>query len=209
VGSALTGLGWLALDAGQTADAEQWLDKATSALDQAGPWFMLLVEFLRATLAVRRGEADQAIPIVRTSLARIRLLRDQFAFLCALEPLAAAAALKGKDAWVSRILGARAGVAGLTDAAVVGQYLRDRLAAIELDCKTRLGIERWEDAFTAGRTTSIDALCNDIDLEDRLADGVRFRSWCEEVENQTNLVGGPAPLLIVSPLRAEEPTVES
>jgi hypothetical protein len=165
VGSALTGLGWVALDAGQTADAEQWLDKATSALDQAGPWFMLLVEFLRATLAVRRGEADQAIAIVRSSLARIRLLRDQFAFLYALEPLAAAAALKGKDAWVARILGARAAVADLTDAAVVGQYLRDRLAAIELDCKTRLGIERWEDAFTAGRTISIDALCNDIDLE--------------------------------------------
>jgi len=165
MGSALTGLGWVALDTGHAEDAERWLDEATSALHQAGPWFMLLVEFLRATIAVRRGDADTAIALVRTSLARIRRLRDQFAFLYALEPLAGAAALKGKDAWVARILGARAAVADLTDAAVVGNYLHDRLATIERDAKVRLGIDRWTRAYAAGRTTSIDALSKDIDLE--------------------------------------------
>jgi hypothetical protein len=165
MGSALTGLGWVALDTGQTADAERWLDEAASALHEAGPWFMLLVEFLRATLAVRRGEADHAIALVRTSLARIRLLRDQFAFLYALEPLAGAAALKGNAAWVARILGARAAVADLTDAAVVGNYLHDRLATIERDGKARLGVDRWTRAYTAGRTTSIDELSTDIDSE--------------------------------------------
>jgi len=165
MGSALTGLAWVALDTGQAPDAERLLDEATAALHEAGPWFMLLVEFLRATLAVRHGDADQAIALVRTSLARIRLLRDQFAFLYALVPLAGAAALRANDTWVARILGARAAVAELTDAAVVDHYLHDRLAHMEHDGKTRLGDDRWMRAFTAGRTTSIDALTKDVNLE--------------------------------------------
>lgn len=165
MGSALTGLAWVALDTGHAEDAERWLVEATAALHNAGSWFMLLVEFLRATLAVRRGDADHAISLARTSLSRIRLLRDQFAFLYAVEPLAGAAALKGKDAWVARILGARAAVADLTDAAVVGDYLHNRLATIERDAKARLGLDRWTRAYAAGRTMSIDALSRDIDLE--------------------------------------------
>ena len=164
MGSALTGLAWVALDTGNAADAERLLDEAVSALHETGPWFMLLVEFLRATLAVGRREADQAIMLVRTSLTRIRLLRDQFAFLYAVVPLAGAAALKGNHAWVARILGARAAVADLTDAAVVDNYLRDRLADFERDGKARLGLDRWTRAYTSGRTTSIDALSQDIDL---------------------------------------------
>ena len=165
MGSALTGLAWVALDTEHPSDAERLLDEATHALDEAGPWFLLLVEFLRATLAVRRGEADQAIALARSSLSRIRLLRDQFAFLYALLPLAGAAALKGKDAWVARILGARAAVAELSDAAIVDNYLRDRLATLERDSKARLGLERWMQAYTRGRTTPIDALSKDLAVE--------------------------------------------
>ena len=73
----------------------------------AGPWFLSLVAYLRAILAVRRGNADEAIALVRESLTRIRELHDKFAFVYALVPLAAAAALKGDDAWAARILGAR------------------------------------------------------------------------------------------------------
>jgi predicted ATPase/DNA-binding XRE family transcriptional regulator len=165
MGSALTGLAWVALDTDHPTDAERLLAEATHALDEAGPWFLLLVEFLRATLAVRRDEADQAIALVRSSLTRIRVLRDQFAFLYALVPLAGAAALKGKDVWVARILGARAAVAELSDAAVVDNYLRDRLANIERECKARLGLDRWTRAYTRGRTTSIDELSKDVDME--------------------------------------------
>ena len=164
-GSALTGLAWVALDTGHLEDTEGLLDQAAAALHEAGPWFMLLVEFLRATIAVQRGDADRAIASVRSSLTRIRLLRDQFAFLYALVPLAGAAALKGKDAWVARVLGARAAVADLTDAAIVDHYLRDRLATMERDGRARLGTDRWMRAYTGGRTTSIDALSKDIDRE--------------------------------------------
>jgi hypothetical protein len=93
------------------------------------------------------------------------VLRDQFAFLYALVPLAGAASLKGKDVWVARILGARAAVAELSDAAVVDNYLRDRLANIERECKARLGLDRWTRAYTRGRTTSIDELSKDVDME--------------------------------------------
>jgi tetratricopeptide (TPR) repeat protein len=165
MGSALTGLGWVALDTGHPADAERWLEEAGPALHDAGPWFLLLVEFLRATLAVGRGDADRAIALVRSSLTRIRLLRDQFAFLYALVPLAGAAALKGKHAWVARILGARAAVAELSDAAVVDNYLQDRLAMMERDAKAHLDIDRWSRAYSGGRTMSLDALSKDIDLE--------------------------------------------
>ena len=164
-GSALTGLAWVALDAGDLIEAERRLNEATDALPGAGPWFMLLVEFLRATVAVRRGDADATIALVRTSLERIRALRDQFAFLYALVALAAAAALKGNDVWVARVLGARAAVADLTDVGIVDHYLRDKLAAIERDARSRLGQDRWERAYASGRTTSFDALSRDADPE--------------------------------------------
>ena len=49
-------------------------------------------------LAVRRGNPDEAIAVVRESLTLFRQLHDKFAFVYALVPLAAAAALKGDDA---------------------------------------------------------------------------------------------------------------
>jgi hypothetical protein len=98
-GSALTGMAWGALASSDAAQAEQLLDEATSTLRDAGPWFLSLVSCLRAILAVRRGDPDEAIALVRESLTRIRDLQDRFAFVYALVPLAAAAALKGDDAW--------------------------------------------------------------------------------------------------------------
>ena len=89
------------------AQAERLLDEATSVLRHAGPWFLSLTRYVRAILAVRRGNADEAIGLVRESLTRIRELHDKFAFVYALVPLAAAAVLKGDDAWAARILGAR------------------------------------------------------------------------------------------------------
>ena len=84
--------------------AERLLDEATSVLRDAGPWFLSLVAYLRAILAVRRGDADEAIALMRDSLTRIRELKDQsLAFVGALVVLAAAAALKGDDTWVARI----------------------------------------------------------------------------------------------------------
>ena len=65
------------------------------------------VLYVRAILAVRRGNADEAIALLRESLTLIRALHDKFAFVYALVPLAAAAVLKGDDAWAARILGAR------------------------------------------------------------------------------------------------------
>ena len=75
-------------------------------LRHAGPWFLTWALYVRAILAVRRGNADEAIALVRESLTRIRELQDKFAFVYALVPLAAAAVLKGDDAWAARILGA-------------------------------------------------------------------------------------------------------
>ena len=161
-GSALTGLGWVALDTGNPLEAERLLREATAALSEAGPWFMLLVEFLHATAAVRRGSADEAIAIVHTSLARIRLLRDQFAFLYALVPLAEAASLKGEDLWAARILGAREAVAERTDVGIVDQYLQERLNALERGAQARLGVEAWTRAYAAGRTMSFDGLAKPV-----------------------------------------------
>ena len=60
----------------------------------------------------------EAIAFVRESLTHIRGLHDKFAFVYALVPLAAAAALKGDDAWAARILGARDAVTERTGATV-------------------------------------------------------------------------------------------
>ena len=75
-------------------------------LRHAGPWFLSLTLYLRAILAVRRGNPDEAIAWCVKASHRIRELHDKFAFVYALVPLAAAAALKGDDAWAARILGA-------------------------------------------------------------------------------------------------------
>ncbi len=162
-GQALTGVAWVALEAGDTGEAERLLDEATSVLRHAGPWFLSLVRYLRAVLAVRREAPDQAIALMRESLTHIQVLQDKFAFVYALVPLAAAAVMKNDDAWAARIIGARDAITERTGRTIVdksGHGLREQT---EREARARLGPDRWALAYAAGRKTSIDALLNDID----------------------------------------------
>jgi ATP/maltotriose-dependent transcriptional regulator MalT len=146
-----------------TGQAERLLDEATSVLRPTGPWFLSLALYVRAILAVRRGSPDEAIAFVRESLTHIRALHDKFAFVYALVPLAAAAVLKGDDAWAARIIGARDAVTERTGATVVDTSVNDLREQAEKDARARLGSDRWARAYTAGRTISIDSLLKDID----------------------------------------------
>jgi hypothetical protein len=85
----------VALASGDAAEAERLLDEATSVLRDC-PWFLALVLYRRAVLAVRRGNADEAIALVRDSLALFRPLHDKYAILYVMVPLAAAAELKAR-----------------------------------------------------------------------------------------------------------------
>jgi hypothetical protein len=101
--------------------------------------------------------------LLRDSLADIRSLDDKFALVYALVPLAAAAALKGDDAWAARILGARDAVTDRTGATLTDDSVRDLREHAERDARTRLGAARWAQAYAVGRRMSIDALLHDID----------------------------------------------
>jgi tetratricopeptide (TPR) repeat protein len=162
-GSALTGMAALALATGDVGQAERLLDEATSELQHTGPWFLTLSLNIRAILAVRRGKPDEAIALVRESLTRIRDLQDKLAFVHAIVPLAAAAALKGDHAWAARILGARDAVTDRTGATVVDKSVNDVREQAEREVRARLGPDRWAQAYAAGRKTTIDALLKDID----------------------------------------------
>ena len=106
---------------------------------------------------------DEAITLVRESPAHIRELHDKFAFVYALVPLAAAAVLKGDDAWAARILGARDAVTQSSGATVVDKSVHDLREEAERKARARLGPDRWTRAYAAGRRSSIDALLKDID----------------------------------------------
>ncbi len=133
------------------------------ALQDAGPWFLVPVGYLRAVLAVRRGHEDDAIASVRDNLTRIRELKDQSSFMYTTVPLAAAAALKGDDAWVARIIGARDAVTDRTGAVDVAEFVRDLREHAERDARARLGAERWARSYAARRGSSIEAMIQDID----------------------------------------------
>ena len=163
MGNALTGLAWVALAAGDQDEAEELLDEAMPPLRDVGPWFLLLVGYVRAILAVCRGKQDDAIAFVRDSLTRIRELKDQSSFVYTMIPLAAAAPLKGDDAWAARILGARDAVTDRTRTIVVDESVRDLREYAERDARARLGAERWARAYAAGRGSSIEELIQDID----------------------------------------------
>jgi ATP/maltotriose-dependent transcriptional regulator MalT len=118
---------------------------------------------LRALLAVRRGNPDEAIELVRESLLQIRRLQDKFAFVYAMVALAAAAVVKGDDAWAARILGAGDSVTERTGATVVDKSVQDIREQVERNVRTHLGPGRWARAYAAGRSASIDSLIKDID----------------------------------------------
>jgi predicted ATPase/DNA-binding XRE family transcriptional regulator len=162
-GAALIGMARVVLATGDREQAEHLLDEATSMVRHAGPWFLSRALYVRAILAVRRGNPDEAIALVRESLARIRELADKLAFVYTLVPLAAAAALKGDDAWAARILGALDDVTDQTGARFADDSVRDLREQAERDARARLGPDRWAVAYAAGRKTSIDALLEDID----------------------------------------------
>ena len=57
--TALMGMASVALAPRDIVTAERLLDEATSALQQAGPWFLNLPLYIRANLAVQRGQATR------------------------------------------------------------------------------------------------------------------------------------------------------
>jgi len=163
VGNALTGMAAVTLATGDAAQAESLIEEATSALRHGAPLFLSLALYVRAILAVRRGNADQAIAVVRESLTHIRELHDTFAFVYALVPLAAAAVLKGDDEWAARILGTRDAVTERTGVTVVDEFVRDLRDQAEREVRARLGPDRWSQAYEAGRMTTIDSSIKEID----------------------------------------------
>jgi len=162
-GFVLTGLAQVALGTGNAGGAERLLDEATPLLRHTGPWFLSLPRYLRALLEVRRGHVDEAISWLRESLTDVRELHDYFAFFYTLVPLAAAASLKGEDAWAARILGARDAVSQRTGITLVDPSVHDLSERAEREVRARLGPDRWAIAYAAGRKMTIDALLKDID----------------------------------------------
>jgi predicted ATPase/DNA-binding XRE family transcriptional regulator len=162
-GHVLSGLARVVLAAGDAGQAQRLLDEAASALRHAGPWFLLRPLYVRAILAVRRGNADEAIALVRESITRIRDLQDKYSFVYVLVPLAAAAVLKGDHAWAARILGARDAVSEGTGVTIVFKLVHDLREQAEGQARARLGPERWARAYAAGRETSIDVLIQHVD----------------------------------------------
>jgi len=162
VGNSLNGMAKVALAIGDAAEAERLLDEAASVLSEC-PWYLALVSYRRAILAVRRGNADAAIALVRESLTLFQQLREKFAIVYVMIPLAAAAVLKGNDLWAARILGARDAVSERTGATIVDKWVHALGEQAEREVRARLGPDQWAAAYAAGRTTSIDALLNEID----------------------------------------------
>ena len=163
VANALGGLAAVAFATGDNGDAERLVDEAIAMRGDVGAWFISVTRRVSAMLAVQRGRPNDAIAIVREALAETRKLQDKFAFVSALIPLAAAAALKGDDAWAARILGARDAVSERTGVAIVDKSVLQLNERTERDARARLGPERWARAYAAGRNASIDALIKDID----------------------------------------------
>ena len=167
-GIALNSMASIAFSTGDGAEGERLLDAATLVLRHAGPWFSMPVLYVRAIQAVRRGHADAAIALLRENLNLIQELNDKFAFVYALVPLAAAAALKGDDAWAARILGVRDAVIERTGLSIIDTPVQDLRQQAEQQTRARLGQDRWEKSYAAGRNVSIDSA---RDLHRFVADG--------------------------------------
>ena len=159
----LGGMAAVAFATGDNGEAERLLDEVTAMRGDVGAWFTSVARRVRAMLALQRGRPDEAIAIVREGLSEIRKLQDKFAFVNTVIPLAAAAALKGDDAWAARVLGARDAVSERSGAAIVDKPLQELKDSTERGARGRLGPEKWASAYAAGRSASIDALIKDID----------------------------------------------
>ena len=115
----------------------------------------------------RRGNAHDALVLLRERVSHNRDLHDKYAFAYSLVFLAAAAVLGGDDIWAARILGARDAVTERAGATVVDKTVQDVRDRVEREVRARLGPDRWDRAYSAGRTTSIDSLMKDIDSAHR------------------------------------------
>jgi hypothetical protein len=113
--------------------------------------------------ALATTDSTRTRPVRRPYRLGYRALHDKFAFVYALVPLAAAAVLKGDDAWAARILGARDAVTERTGTTVADKSVHDLRERAEREARTRLGPDRWARAYAAGRVTSIDSLMKEID----------------------------------------------
>jgi predicted ATPase/DNA-binding XRE family transcriptional regulator len=163
LGNSLTGMAAVVLAGGDPVQAERLLEEATSVLRHTAPWFLSWTLYLRAFVAVRRGNPQEAIALIRECLTHVRELRDKFAFVYAMVALAAAAALKGDAAWAARILGAADAASERTGATVADREVRKLREHAERKARARLGTNRWTRSYAAGRTVSIDSLIRDID----------------------------------------------
>src|SRR5262249_30008936 len=163
LGNSLTGMASVVLASGDPAHAEHLLEEATSVLRHTAPWFLSWTLYLRAFLAVRRGNAHEAIDLVRECLTYVRELRDKFAFVYAMVPLAAAALLRGDAAWAARIAGAADSASERTGATVSDRAVQNLREEAEREARARLGPDRWARSYAAGRVVSIDSLIKDID----------------------------------------------
>jgi hypothetical protein len=162
-GNALAGLASVSIADGGFEDADRLLADATTVMAGEGPWFSEIVLYVRAVLLVRRGRPLEAIAVVSESLAQILVLRDRFALVYSLVPLAAAAELLGDDAWAAQILGMREAVTERTGAIPVDDSVRDLRERVERDARARLGQKRWTREHEAGRRASVESLLKDID----------------------------------------------
>jgi len=161
--NAMMGMAAVALANGDTEESARLLSEADPMLQHLGPWFSSLAAYVRAVLALRRGRPDEAIAHVRGSLMKIRELHDNFAFVFALIPLAAAAVLKGEDTWAAQILGVRDTVTQRTGAVAIDKSVDDLRHQAERDVRVRLGADEWSRAYAAGRRMSIDSLLKNIE----------------------------------------------
>ena len=93
----------------------------------------------RRCSARRRRCGDR---LVRESLVCSRQVRDRFAFVYALVPLAAAAGLKGNDAWAAKVLGARDAITERTGATVSSNSVRELRDRVEQQAQARLGSDQ-------------------------------------------------------------------
>jgi hypothetical protein len=163
LGNSLTGMAAVVLTTGDPADAERLLEEATSVLQHAAPWFLSWTLYLRAFVAVRRGNPHETVSLVRECLSSVRALRDKFAFVYAMVPLSAASVLKGDDAWAARILGAADSATDRTGATVSDRAVLSLREEVERGARERLGPDRWTRCYAAGRVVSIDSLIKEID----------------------------------------------
>jgi len=162
-GSASNGLAWVALASGHGDEADRLVNEATVALRSAGPWFLALGLYVRVVLTLQQGNPDAAAALMRQSLTRVRESQDKFGIVYGLVALAAAAALKGDDAWVARILGARDAIRERAGSSLIDPMLRELGERTERESRSRLGPDRWAHAYAEGRKASIDSMLEDID----------------------------------------------